>query len=152
MSVLADSIALFINEMLELEDVVLLRRNELAQHFSCAPSQINYVLSTRFTLDQGYQVESRRGGGGYIQIVRVDTGSTLHEYACNRVGESITLRDAECIIARLCGEGFISEREAGVMQGAVRACMLPTQELTDASRAKVLKGMLAMLVYMEKED
>ena len=69
---LSDTIESFIKEMMRQEEQgVELKRNELAEYFGCAPSQINYVLSTRFTPDAGYMVESRRGGGGYIRIVQV---------------------------------------------------------------------------------
>ena len=69
---LSDTIEHFIKELMTQEEPeVELRRNELAEYFSCAPSQINYVLATRFTPDNGYIIESRRGGGGYIRIVRI---------------------------------------------------------------------------------
>ena len=90
---LSDSIETFIKALLaEDEQSVELKRNELAEYFGCAPSQINYVLATRFTLDDGYVIESRRGGGGYIRIVRV-MGSDQQQlmYLINeRIGQSIT--------------------------------------------------------------
>ena len=64
---LSDSIERFIKTLLEQEETEIeLKRNELAEYFGCAPSQINYVLATRFTPDHGYVIESQRGGGGYI--------------------------------------------------------------------------------------
>ncbi|MEL7601687.1 MAG: CtsR family transcriptional regulator, partial [Bacillota bacterium] len=78
MSVLSDSIELFIKELLDQSDEVSLQRNELAQHFNCAPSQINYVLATRFTPDKGYIIESRRGGGGYIRVLRLSVETSEH--------------------------------------------------------------------------
>ena len=94
---LSDSIETFIKALLaEDEQSVELKRNELAEYFGCAPSQINYVLATRFTLDDGYVIESRRGGGGYIRIVRVM--SSDHQqlmYLINeRIGQSITEAEA----------------------------------------------------------
>ena len=75
MRLLSDSIEDFIKALMEDEQdqqqAIELRRNELAEHFQCAPSQINYVLATRFTPDHGYVIESRRGGGGYIRILRL---------------------------------------------------------------------------------
>ena len=70
---LADAIESFIiGELLrEHEDTVLVQRNELAERLSCAPSQISYVLSTRFTPERGFMVESRRGSGGFVRIVRM---------------------------------------------------------------------------------
>ena len=150
MTVLSDSIELFIKELLEQSDEVSLQRNELAQHFACAPSQINYVLSTRFTLDRGYIIASRRGGGGYIRVVRVvtDRENPLHELAC-RIGESLSQRDAHAMIARLFEEQEISAREAKLMLSAVDGCTLPTQGMTDGSRARILRGMLTALLQEE---
>ena len=71
MAQLSDTIEKFIKDLMEEETHVELRRNELAQHFGCAPSQINYVLATRFSVDHGYVIESRRGGGGFVRIVRM---------------------------------------------------------------------------------
>ena len=76
MRLLSDTIESFIKTLMEDESTAIaLRRNELAEHFQCAPSQINYVLATRFTPDHGYIIESRRGGGGYIRIVRLKSSS-----------------------------------------------------------------------------
>ena len=75
MAQLSDSIERFIKDMMEDGAQIEVRRNELAQHFGCAPSQINYVLATRFSVDHGYIIESRRGGGGYIRIVRMGVNS-----------------------------------------------------------------------------
>lgn len=74
MAILSDSIEQFIKSLLEeYDEMIELQRNELANYFSCAPSQINYVLATRFSPEKGYYVESKRGGGGYIKLVRIDT-------------------------------------------------------------------------------
>ena len=150
MSVLSDSIELFIKELLEQSDEVSLQRNELAQHFACAPSQINYVLSTRFTLDRGYVILSRRGGGGYIRVTRVVTGldNPLHEIAC-RIGDTLSQRDAHSIINRLYEERILGMREAKLMLAAVDACAMPTQELSDSSRARILRSMLTALLQEE---
>ena len=71
MAQLSDSIEQFIKNLMEEDRQIDLKRNELAQHFGCAPSQINYVLATRFSIDHGYVIESRRGGGGYVRIIRI---------------------------------------------------------------------------------
>ena len=76
---LSDAIEQFIKTMLTQEaPEVELKRNELAEYFNCAPSQINYVLATRFTPDHGYIIESRRGGGGYIRIFRMAQDTSEH--------------------------------------------------------------------------
>ena len=87
---LSDTIEQFIKTMLTHdENEIELKRNELAEYFNCAPSQINYVLATRFTPDHGYLIQSRRGGGGYIRIFRMqqDTSEQLVYLLEERVGD-----------------------------------------------------------------
>lgn len=147
MSILSDSIELFIKELMEQSDEISLQRNELAQHFACAPSQINYVLSTRFTLDHGYVIVSRRGGGGYIRLIRVETdhGNPLHDTACG-IGETLTKHETHAIIARLLETEALDEREARLILAAADACTLPTQELEVGARARIVRGMLTSLL------
>ena len=71
MANISDLIESFLIDLFGDESSIYISRNELAQYFNCAPSQINYVLSTRFTLDKGFAIESRRGGGGYVTLVRL---------------------------------------------------------------------------------
>lgn len=68
MATMTDIIEKFIKDLMEEDNSIQIQRNELANLFSCAPSQINYVLTTRFTIDRGYYIESKKGGGGYVQI------------------------------------------------------------------------------------
>ena len=147
MSILSDSIELFIKELMEQSDEISLQRNELAQHFACAPSQINYVLSTRFTLDHGYVIVSRRGGGGYIRLIRVETGrgNPLHDTACG-IGETLTRHETHAMVARLMQADVLDEREARLILAAADACSLPTQELEDSARARIIRGMLTSLL------
>lgn len=147
MSVLSDSIELFIKELMEQSDEVSLQRNELAQHFACAPSQINYVLSTRFTLDHGYVIISRRGGGGYIRVMRVatDRDNLLHDIAC-RIGDTLTQHEAHAMISRLLEDNTLNEREARLMASAADGCALPTQTLQDTVRARIMRSMLTALL------
>jgi len=145
---LSDSIEHFIKDLLNEESTeVELKRNELAEYFGCAPSQINYVLATRFSPDHGYLTESRRGGGGYIRIVRVvQTGSQRLMYLVNdRIGDS--LEEDECLrlISQLKEQGIVSEDEAALMVSAVsaRALAVPVPDaLKNAMRAKMMKSML----------
>lgn len=148
MSVLSDNIERFIKELMQQSDEISLQRNELAQHFSCAPSQINYVLSTRFTLDHGYMTISRRGGGGYIRVLRVNTDSCslLQDLLCNRIGDSLDKNEAHAIIVRIADNGLIGAREAKLMQATVDACTLPTQTMQNNMRARILRAMLAVLI------
>ncbi len=156
MSVLSDTIEKFIKELMnEYEDRIDLQRNELAQHFNCAPSQINYVLATRFTPDRGYITESRRGGGGYIRVVRlkVDKSDHLFLLVTSRIGDEITERDAGDIIIRLAESGAVSRGEAEIMSAAVsaKALNIPVV-LKDRLRASILKQMLLILLSREDDD
>ncbi len=145
---LSDSIEQFIKTMLAQEEQeVELKRNELAEYFGCAPSQINYVLATRFTPDHGYIIESRRGGGGYIRIFRMqqDTGKQLVYLLNERIGESISLLSATHLIQQLREREIVTASEASLMLAAIsqQALSLPLpEELKDALRAKILKNML----------
>ena len=145
---LSDSIETFIKALLaEDEQSVELKRNELAEYFGCAPSQINYVLATRFTLDDGYVIESRRGGGGYIRIVRV-MGSDQQQlmYLINeRIGQSITEAEAVRLIGQLVERKIITSSEGDIMRAAVSSAALaiPVPDaMKDALRARSLKSML----------
>jgi transcriptional regulator CtsR len=145
---LSDSIEQFIKTMLAQEEQeVELKRNELAEYFGCAPSQINYVLATRFTPDHGYIIESRRGGGGYIRIFRMqqDTGKQLVYLLNERIGDSISALSANHLIQQLQDREIVTANEAALMTAAVSAqsLSLPLPEaLKDALRAKILKSML----------
>lgn len=155
MSVLSDTIEKFIKELMsEYEDKIDLQRNELAQHFNCAPSQINYVLATRFTPDRGYITESRRGGGGYIRVVRlkVDKSDHLFLLVTNRIGDEITKRDAEDIIMRLKESSAVTNNEAAIMNAAIsaKALNMPVV-LKDRVRASILKQMVLVLLSKECE-
>ena len=152
---LSDSIETFIKALLaEDEQSVELKRNELAEYFGCAPSQINYVLATRFTLDDGYVIESRRGGGGYIRIVRV-MGSDQQQlmYLINeRIGQSITEAEAVRLIGQLVERKIITSSEGDIMRAAVSSAALaiPVPDaMKDALRARSLKSMLTAVARRE---
>lgn len=145
---LSDTIENFIKALLTDESTeVELKRNELAEYFGCAPSQINYVLATRFSPDHGYLTESRRGGGGYIRIVRVvESGSQRLMYLVNeRIGD--TLSEEECVrlIGQMKEQGLVSQGEASLMASSVsaRAMAVPVPEaIKNAMRARMMKSML----------
>ncbi|MGI5919273.1 MAG: CtsR family transcriptional regulator [Christensenellales bacterium] len=155
MSVLSDTIEQFIKDLMnQYEGKIELQRNELAQHFNCAPSQINYVLATRFTPDKGYIIESRRGGGGYIRVLRlsVETSEHLFWLVTTRIGEEISERDAHDVICRLVESDSIKKREGALMKAAVsdKALNIPAM-LKDKIRASILKQMLLVLLSKEAE-
>ena len=145
---LTDSIEAFIKSLLEEgQEQVDVQRNELAQYFRCAPSQITYVLSTRFTPDHGYVIESRRGGGGYIRIFRMaqDTSEQLIYLLNERVGDAIDALSASHLVQQLLERELVTEGEAAMMNAALspQALSLPlSAEMKDALRARILKNML----------
>ena len=154
---LSDSIEQFIKELLNEEATeVELKRNELAEYFGCAPSQINYVLATRFSPDHGYLTESRRGGGGYIRIVRVvQAGSQRLMYLVNdRIGDS--LEEEECIrlISQLKEQRIVTADEAALMASSIssRALAVPVPDaLKNAMRAKMMKSMLMTIAARNRK-
>ena len=99
MARISDIIAQFINDMIEEEEdkEVIIQRNELADKFNCAPSQINYVLMTRFTIDRGYYIDSKKGGGGYVQITKIssDKKKYIKSLIYERIGEEISYNAAK---------------------------------------------------------
>lgn len=153
---LSDSIESFIKTLLaEDSPEVELKRSELAEYFGCAPSQINYVLATRFSPDHGYITESRRGGGGYIRIVRVvQTGSQRLMYLVNeRIGESISEMEAVRLIAQLMEQQVVTVKEAELMRAAIsaQALSIPIPDpLKNAIRARTLKTMLLALARQNR--
>lgn len=144
MANLADVIEGYLKELLgQKEGVLELQRCDLAGQFGCAPSQINYVLATRFNPQRGYLVESRRGGGGYIRIIRLNVQENLHEYVHQKIGDVIAQDEAVGIIRRLEEEGVLTDRERLLMEAAVNreAIGLPLPH-RDMVRANLLKSML----------
>ncbi|MED4600394.1 CtsR family transcriptional regulator [Paenibacillus validus] len=131
------------------DGVVEIQRNELADQFNCVPSQINYVISTRFTLEKGYVVESKRGGGGYIRIQKIGLHSqgTVLDFIFQNIGTHIDQTASEGLLYQLEEGKYITRREACLMKAAmareVLALKLP---LRDEIRAKLLKAMLISLL------
>ncbi|MBN3523784.1 CtsR family transcriptional regulator [Paenibacillus apiarius] len=131
------------------EGAVEIQRNDLAEQFSCVPSQINYVISTRFTLEKGYVVESKRGGGGYIRIQRIDLPEhkDIHNHLCESIGERISQSAAEGLIYQLEEAEFVSRREANLLRAAVSRDNLPIKlPYRDELRARLLRAMLLALL------
>ncbi|MDD4657422.1 MAG: CtsR family transcriptional regulator [Eubacteriales bacterium] len=119
---LVDIIELYIKTLLEesMDNMVLLRRNELAQHFGCAPSQINYVIQTRFNPQRGYATESQRGGGGYIRLIRLDLDKLEKILpVLDELGEEISQRQALDFLHWLHDQDLIDAREAQIMSAVM---------------------------------
>jgi transcriptional regulator CtsR len=129
--------------------IIELQRSELAERFQCVPSQINYVISTRFTLEKGYLVESKRGGGGYIRIQKVELPSkeAIHMHIFRTIGEQIDQSSAEGIIYQLEEGRFITLREANMLRAAISRDVLNFKlPYRDEIRARLLKTMLIALL------
>ncbi len=143
---ITDMIAAFIHESLEEANGVLeLQRSDLAQKFNCVPSQINYVMSTRFSPERGYIVESRRGGGGYIRISRVQVDrKTLVMHVINAIGTALDEGSAQAIARNLCDSGAISRDTARVLIAATtrRSLQSIPPHLRDTVRADIFKQVL----------
>ncbi|WP_096438113.1 CtsR family transcriptional regulator [Alteribacter populi] len=132
------------------QGLIEIKRSELAEHFECVPSQINYVISTRFTLEKGYIVESKRGGGGYIRIMKVkaDGQKELFDQMLSIIGSQIAQNSASNIIERLMEEGAISKREANLMLSVIdRSVIRLPLPARDEFRAELMMSMISALKY-----
>lgn len=148
---ISDLIASFLQDSLdEAEDGVLeIQRSDLAQRFNCVPSQINYVMSTRFSPERGYIVESRRGGNGYIRITRVRVDrQTLMMHVINTLGGQVDLPSARAILSNLVQSGALEEEAGQALLAAVgdKALGAVPRELRDGVRADIMKQVLILQV------
>jgi transcriptional regulator of stress and heat shock response len=149
---ISDIIEEYLKTVLELsdEEIVEIKRNEIADKFQCVPSQINYVINTRFTIERGYLVESKRGGGGYIRIIKVQTNDyvNLIDYLFTLIKDNISQSSAEDVIYRLVEEEIITTREAKIMLSVIdRSVLYIDLPFRDELRARMLKAMLTTLKY-----
>ena len=131
------------------EGLIEIQRNELADQFQCVPSQINYVISTRFTLEKGYIVESKRGGGGYIRIQKVELTAQgyILDHISKTIGIAIDQTTSEGLLYQLQEGKFLTSREATLMRAALSREVLTLKlPLRDEIRANLLKAMLIALL------
>lgn len=146
---MSDVIESFIKDLLnEEEEYIDIRRNELAERFNCVPSQINYVISTRFKPSQGYYVESRRGGGGHIRIKKINiTKNNYLMHIITNMEDRITSNEVDIYISNFLSYEMISEKEAKLLKVATsdNVLIIP-QELRDGLRANIFKNMLLNLI------
>ncbi len=145
---ISDIIEAFLKDLIAQENPIEIQRNELAKYFQCAPSQINYVLTTRFSPEQGYATESQRGGGGYIKIKRLTftPGQGAYYIITKEIGDRLSRSEAYRIIEFLLHEKWITAREATLMKGALDDKAFSFSQGKDLIRAGILKGMLAILL------
>ncbi|MHC1685593.1 MAG: CtsR family transcriptional regulator [Clostridiaceae bacterium] len=144
MARLSDLIEIYLKELISetRERELEIQRNVLANQFSCAPSQINYVLTTRFTTDKGYFIESKRGGGGCIRIKMIEYSSpqkTLKEAIFEKIGDNITYNNAVMLIDSLFERGLITEREGNIIKASINDRILQVQD-RNYLRALILKS------------
>ena len=145
---------LITNEILRMlnesdENTAEIQRNDFANIIGCAPSQINYVLSSRFTPEHGYIIESRRGGGGYIRIKRITlnhTSAIMH--IINSIGDRIDALSTRIVIENCLETDLIEQKQAELMYAAVSNTALQAVPpvLRDSLRASLLKQMLLTLI------
>ncbi len=148
---ISDVIENFISDMLTGDDSVELKRNELATHFNCVPSQINYVIQTRFTTERGYIVESRRGGGGYIKITKVQLGADDYiRHIIENIGTRIDIRTTEAILSNLITNGIIDTAKAKIILASCSdntlRSVIADGDVRNVLRAVILKNILINLV------
>lgn len=145
MSTISDIIEAFILEQLADTDYINLSRNELANFFNCAPSQINYVLSTRFTAPKGFLVESHRGGGGYIKLAKInlDKNEYINELISDILVQDIEYNESLQILSNLVEMNIMSEETASVLSFALspKALAMPIK-IENKQRSNILKNIL----------
>lgn len=146
---MSDMIEEFIKELFtEDDDYIEIQRNDLAEHFNCVPSQINYVIATRFKPSQGYYVESKRGGGGHIKIKKVNiTKSNYFMHIINSIGDILTSQEVDIFISNFLSYQMITETEAKLLKVATSDNVLKLSQPTrDQIRARIFKNMLINLI------
>ena len=147
---LSDAIAdMILNMFDDNTSTIQIQRNDLAQQLGCVPSQINYVITSRFTPEQGYRIESRRGGGGYIMITRAATKENALMSLVNSIGNSIDEKSAKANIYNLHYQGLLSDKAGRIMISVVSDNNFKgvETEIKNQIRASLLKQML--LAYVD---
>ncbi|SDQ37920.1 CtsR family transcriptional regulator [Carnobacterium viridans] len=147
---MSDIIEAYLKKVLGQDEQVEIRRSEMADRFNCVPSQINYVINTRFTVQQGYLVESKRGGGGYIRIIKVkllDEAEML-DMMIDIIGKKISQKNAYSIIERLFESEMLIKREANIMLAVMEKSLLNSSGADENElRARLLIAFLNNLKY-----
>ncbi|MBQ4541316.1 MAG: CtsR family transcriptional regulator [Clostridia bacterium] len=153
MANISESIEQFIIATMGDNDYVEISRNSLAEYFSCAPSQINYVLDTRFTVDRGYVKESRRGGGGFIKISKIkntDTNAYLNGLILESVGDELSAKRMLQILDKLVSDNIVTDKESVIIVTALSDDSLSMPfTIKDKIRAKAFKNILLKLMVKE---
>ena len=146
---MSDLIEEYLKKVLQEEGKIEIQRNEVAEIFNCVPSQINYVINTRFTMQHGYDVESKRGGGGYIRIVKVQVNNNIDllERMSQIIGNNISEKEGQVIIGTLYDNELMTNREAQIMLAAIEQQNYSGNSLIDNQlRANILLSMIELLI------
>ncbi|MBR3002201.1 MAG: CtsR family transcriptional regulator [Clostridia bacterium] len=143
----SDLIEEFIKDLFEDNQDIEIQRNDLAEHFNCVPSQINYVIATRFKPSQGYYVESKRGGGGCIKIKKVHLDKSEYlMHIINNIQNEITSSEVDILLSDFLTYNLVSEKEAKLLKVATSDNVLTLDKsIRDKIRAKIFKNMLLNL-------
>lgn len=148
---ISDIIERYLKSILADSEEVEIRRSEIANQFDVVPSQINYVIKTRFTIQNGYVVESKRGGGGYIRIEKVNLLEDIDvlDSLIEVIGDSINARDATSIIGSLYEDDVLNKREMNLVLSAIDKTTLAfgDRDIENKIRARILIGILNHLRY-----
>jgi len=153
---LADLIENYIKQQILRSEnqAVALSRAQLAELFSCVPSQINYVLTTRFTLERGYLIESRRGGGGYIRIVRVNQEDhpQIAKQLVMEIGDEISESEAEQYLASFMELGVIKAEQRRLIRAILQRETASIGQGKDTMRASLLRALIIMVMQCINND
>lgn len=150
---LADHIEAYLKQLLDQldEEILEISRQDLAARFACVPSQINYVLKTRFTAERGYVVESRRGEGGYIRIIRVQPRDRREFYTwiMEKVGTNASERTIQRVLNQLHEAELLSAKQKAVIQYIIeKETSRFESPLSDIVRASMLRGLVMLMMAM----
>jgi len=156
MSTLANQIESYLKKVISAQPdhILEIRRGDLAEFFMCVPSQINYVLETRFGVTQGYLVESKRGGGGFVRIIKLSAAQDngLHKVVEATDGRRISQTAGEGLLTRLNEEGFITDRENMLLQSLINSSVLKTDGDSEVLRGKILHSVLLNILRSDFEN
>lgn len=145
---ISDLIEEFIMSSLDDDDFIELSRNDLAKFFSCVPSQINYVLNTRFTVNRGFVVESQRGGAGYIKVLRVqDNNNNFLKNVLNLCSQPLNVMQANQIVEQLLARNLITERESNIIKSTISVKALNNPiNMDNIIRSNILSQVIIELI------
>ncbi len=151
MSSLSDLIEQYLREQLARAESIEIQRRQLARMFRCVPSQINYVLETRFTIHHGYLVHSRRGGGGFIRITRINwEPRSIPQELDEIIGRQLSQEEMEGFLYRLVEEEILSENEAALVRSLVQQELAGLSGIeADTLRARLLRVALLTLCHQD---